>query len=67
MKVNTPERTNQNKYLKLQSNHIKKYKEQKDKKSVNGNDQGMGKIVSALCLSSCFQDLLAYAIKLMCV
>ena len=50
MKVNTPERTNQNKYLKLQSNHIKKYKEQKDKKSVNGNDQGMGKIVSALCL-----------------
>ena len=50
MQVNKPERTNQNKYLKLQSNH--------------GTERdGTGKFVSALCLQSRFHDLLAYAIK----
>ena len=43
--VNMP----QNKYLKLQSNHAKEYKQEKDKKTVRGSG-GMGKFVCGLRL-----------------
>ena len=48
--------------IKLLSNHIREYKQQKDQTTVCGSG-GMGKFVSPLCLPSRFCNLLAYAIN----